>query len=143
MELHPAVSKGSSRRTLALRLTVAIGVIAFLAIGPIGQVFGVSLSKAHPQWRMFTGKGRRVCQLGFDHASRKGEVRRLDHAELLGLKRKPRIDKSQLDYYSRSICRIVGKAETGRVPDIRLQARCGSRGQWVDHSQTGSSVCVR
>ena len=134
----------SSQRTLLLRGLIAAVIAGFLLIGPVvSQVFGVSTPKVYQKWRMFSGKGRKVCQVAYRVAEPDGTLRDLDHLEILGLKNRRgpiRLTRDHLPGLTQSMCRRLS-ARGAQSVDLRLVARCGSRGLWVDHSQAERSVC--
>ena len=134
----PRPAKGTAIRAVTLLLFG--GWIAFSPA--YRQVFD-GRSTWFPRWVMFHGFGRDVCDVRFFEGAGT-MLTPLDRFEVLGRERSWSTSKSlvrmgdpvAVDRVTRKICKALG-AEA----DVRVYARCGSRGEWKVKRRPKSNAC--
>ena len=130
--------KGTAIR--ALTLVLFGGWIAFSPA--YRQVFD-GRSTWFPRWVMFHGFGRDVCDVRFFEGSGK-RLTPLDRFEVLDRERSWSTNKSlvrmgssvDVDRVTRKLCKSLGSEA-----DVRVYARCGSRGEWKVKRRPKSNAC--
>lgn len=121
-----------------LRTIVGWAIVAYLVGGPfLVQVVGVQTFVV-PRWRMYTGFGTDICVVSYT-----ADGQPVDRAVALGyddasdLPRKQRglADFEAVHRQSRALCRRLGDV------DLRVDARCATRGGWVHVARGGVNAC--
>jgi len=137
--------EGNQRRssTAWIRWIVLVVIGGWIVLSPAyRQVFG-GKSTWFPRWVMFHGFGRDVCDVRFFESSG-GELTPLDRFEVLGRERSWSTNKSlvrmdnsaDVDAVARRLCKAMGPEA-----DVRIFARCGSRGKWKVKRRVKENAC--
>lgn len=115
----------------------------WIALSPAYRQVFDGRSAWFPRWVMFHGFGRDVCDARF-FESTQGGLTRLDRFEVLGRERSWSVNKSlvrmdssaDVDSVARRLCRALGPEA-----DLRVFARCGSRGKWQVKRRVKENAC--
>jgi hypothetical protein len=121
----------------------------FLLAGPVlYQGLRVRVPPVFQRWQMFAGKGIEICQVSYSIVEKDGTSRTLDRYEALGIshdspkaRRIHRISRKRIGWAAKRAC-LTARRGGDREPDVRLRARCGSRGRWVLVEDGSRNVCA-
>ena len=133
----------SKRALFRLALLIIIG--GWISLSPAyRQVLGGD-SKWFPRWIMFNGFGRQVCDVRFyEPSAMDGSLQPLDRFQVLNKPRSWQKHKSlvRMDRFSdvKKVTRIICDAQ-GPNGDVRVFARCGSRGKWKVKQEADHNAC--
>ena len=128
-----------------IRPAVLLLIGGWIVLSPAyRQVFG-GRSEWFPRWVMFHGFGRDVCDVRFFTVSEDDpELQPLDRFEVLDRKRSWSTSKSLVRMGNKTaVERVTQKlcSALGPDADVRVSARCGSRGKWRVKKKTDTNAC--
>lgn len=134
---------------LASRGLALFLISGYLLAGPLlHQAFGLPVPRVFLRWQMFVGKAIDICEVEYTERGPGGARSPIDVRETLRRPGQPakarplRIVEPRLDWLSRRLCARLA-AKRHRPVDLRLRARCGSRGRWVAARRGAVNVCRR
>ena len=139
------MSTGQKLR-VTFRTVCVIAIAAFIVVGPGIRQIGGSKNVVFRNWVMYSGFGRKMCQVEYYTLSDEGQKQAVDRFALLGEK----------PWYSapRSLRRIRSKADVERFgrricsklpegSDLRVVSSCGSRSFWEPTHDGSEPLCKR
>ena len=132
------------RTVLGLRMLVLIGLGLFMVVGPGIRQVGGSKNVLFRNWVMYSGFGRKMCQVEYFTVSADGAKEPADRFALL-------TDKPWHDA-SKSLRRIATKNDVERIgaqmcrklpkgSDLRVVSSCGSRSFWEPAHDGTEALC--
>ena len=133
-----------------IRLVIFLVFGSWIVLSPAYRQVFDGKSTWFPRWVMFHGFGRAVCDARFfqmvDDGSGGTVRQKIDRFEVLGKERSWSTNKSlmrmsskgEVEKVGRRLCRALGPGS-----DVRVLARCGSRGHWVAKHNGKTTLCTK
>lgn len=132
------------RAVLGFRMFVLIGLGLFMLVGPGIRQIGGSKNVVFRNWVMYSGFGRKMCQVEYFTVTKDGTQTPVDRFALLTDKPWAKSSKSLRRIATKSDVERIGWQICRKLPkgaDLRVISSCGSRSFWEPAHDGTEPLC--